>query len=94
MVVNPPQEQQTVQSGYNPQPNQPQYNSAPPPSWAGAPQENRLFIYPRQGQSAKQQEDDKNKCNDWAVSQVGGKFAADHNRAMAACLDAKGYTVK
>lgn len=69
----------------------------------------RLFIYPRQGQSEQQQETDRYECNGWAVSQTGydptkpstdvkavqiSQKNSDYMRAMTACLDARGYTVK
>jgi hypothetical protein len=69
----------------------------------------RLFIYPRLGQSEKQQSDDRYACHRWAVSQTQydptqppgsapgtqtSQKRAEYNRAMAACLDARGYTVK
>jgi hypothetical protein len=71
--------------------------------------EERLFIYPRKGQSEKQQSDDRYECHRWAVKQThydptqppgsvpapqSSQKRADYNRAMGACLDARGYTVK
>ncbi len=67
------------------------------------------FIYPRQGQSEQQQAKDRYECHSWAVGQthydptqppVGmsavqmNQKRADYQRAMGACLDARGYTVK
>jgi hypothetical protein len=73
------------------------------------PSAEQMFIYPRLGQTEKQQEDDRYDCHGWAVSQTGfdpthlsgegsqgrniGNYA-DYQRAMAACLDGRGYTVK
>jgi hypothetical protein len=69
----------------------------------------RLFIYPRQGQSEQQQATDRYECHAWAVKQTGydptrpGEGApedpacqknTDYQRAMGACLDGRGYTVK
>lgn len=69
----------------------------------------RLYIYPRLGQSEKQQSDDRYECHRWAVSQThydptqppgsasepqSAQKRAEYNRAMGACLDARGYTVK
>jgi len=69
----------------------------------------RHFIYPRQGQNEKQQADDQYQCHRWTVSQIGfdptnsASYATDAQssnrsndywRAMSACLDAHGYTVK
>jgi hypothetical protein len=68
-----------------------------------------LFIYPKQGQSAEQQAEDRYQCHRWAVEQTGfdptraggnvepaqyiGK-RADYQRAMKACLEARGYSVQ
>jgi hypothetical protein len=65
-----------------------------------------LIIYPRNGQSDQQQATDKFQCHDWAKGQTGfdptsqassnatvGKRSA-YARAMSACLDARGYTVR
>jgi len=69
----------------------------------------RLFIYPKQGQSEQQQATDRYQCHSWAKSQTGfdptqpaGGVAegmapqarADYNRAMKACLEARGYSVQ
>jgi hypothetical protein len=71
--------------------------------------EERLFIYPRKGQSEKQQSDDRYECHRWAVNQThydptqppgsvpappSSQKRAEYNRAMGACLDARGYTVR
>jgi hypothetical protein len=68
-----------------------------------------FFMYPRNGQSADQQAKDRYECHRWAVGQTGfdptqtqgGVPAAqsetrrsDYLRAITACLDARGYTVK
>jgi hypothetical protein len=73
------------------------------------PLEEKLFIYPRKGQSEKQQSDDRYECHRWAVDQAHydptqppgsvpeaqtSQKRADYRRAMGACLDARGYTVK
>jgi len=62
---------------------------------------NQLFIYPRQGQNLDQQNRDRRECNSWAVSQSGrdpansgGQMDPDYQRALGACLDGRGYTVK
>ncbi|HYA14367.1 MAG TPA: DUF6515 family protein [Syntrophales bacterium] len=71
--------------------------------------EDRLFIYPRKGQSENQQSNDRYECHRWAVNQTHydptqppgsapeaqpGQKRAEYYRAMGACLDARGYTVK
>lgn len=70
---------------------------------------NDLFIYPKQGQSEEQQSKDRYECHSWASNQTGfdptqpsGGVAesqaqgkrADYQRAMTACLEARGYSVK
>jgi hypothetical protein len=86
VVVEPPKEE---------------VSQAPPPA-------DQMFIYPRMGQSEKQQADDRYACHQWAVSQTGFdptqppgspgsqkiEKRADYQRAMSACLDGRGYTVK
>jgi hypothetical protein len=74
---------------------------ATPPSTAAQAGGNRLFIYPRQGQNVDQQNRDRRECNSWAVSQSGrdpansgGQMAPDYQRALGACLDGRGYTMK
>ena len=74
-----------------------------------APVTDSIFIYPRNGQSAEQQSTDRYECHRSAVdatgydpTQIGGGVAvavasskrADYLRAQAACLDARGYSVK
>ena len=69
----------------------------------------QLFIYPRQGQNEQQQAKDRYECHSWAVSQTGydptqppaavptaqiSQKRADYQRAMGACLEGRGYTVK
>lgn len=71
--------------------------------------EPRLFIYPRRGQSEAQQADDRYECHRWAREQTGFDPSrlsvdgdspprevarSDYDRAMGACLDARGYTVR
>jgi hypothetical protein len=69
----------------------------------------RLFVYPRKGQSEKLQAKDRYECHSWAVSQTHydptqptsgmpetqlNQMRADYKRAMGACLDGRGYTMK
>jgi hypothetical protein len=69
----------------------------------------KSFIYPRQGQDEKKLADDRYECHRWAVDQTGfdptrpppglteAQFLrkrGDYQRALSACLDARGYTVK
>lgn len=65
-----------------------------------------LIIYPRNGQSEQQQATDKFQCHDWAKGQTGFdptsqassgasvNARSSYARAMSACLDARGYTVR
>jgi hypothetical protein len=63
-----------------------------------------LFMYPRQGQSDRQQAIDRQECSSWAAAQTGydpsqpgrGSAAqvANYQRATEACLDARGYSVR
>lgn len=68
-----------------------------------------LYIYPKQGQSQEQQDTDRYECHRWAVeqsgfdpTQPGGKVPENQNvvkrgeyqRAMKACLEARGYSVQ
>lgn len=74
-----------------------------------APPSDRLFIYPKEGQSAEQRSKDEYECHRWAVeqsgfdpTQPGGGVAAaqaarkrgEYFRADAACLQGRGYTVR
>lgn len=74
-----------------------------------APPSDRLFVYPKEGQSAAQRSKDEYECHRWAVAQSGfdptqpsGGVAApqaarkrnDYFRADAACLQGRGYTVR
>ena len=63
-----------------------------------------VYLYPRNGQSDAQTQQDRYECHSWAVSQTGfdptrtsghsSGSAADYRRAMIACLDARGYSAR
>ena len=66
-----------------------------------------LFVYPKNGQSEQQTANDRYQCHEWAVGQTGydptnsanGSQAAtatpeNYKRAMTACLEARGYSVR
>ncbi len=68
-----------------------------------------VFVYPKHGQSSEQQATDRYECHSWAVQQTGfdptqplggvdesqvTPKRTDYQRAEAACLDARGYSVK
>ncbi|MCX5849977.1 MAG: DUF6515 family protein [Deltaproteobacteria bacterium] len=71
--------------------------------------ESKMFIYPRNGQSEEQQARDRYECHTWAVGQTNYdptrspsgipddqimQKRDDYQRAMASCLDGRGYTAK
>lgn len=69
----------------------------------------QFYVYPKKGQSPDQQAKDRYECHRWAVGQTGfdpsqpasdltdselSTKRADYRRAIEACLDARGYSVK
>jgi hypothetical protein len=66
----------------------------------------QMFLYPRQGQSQQQQAKDQYECDRWAIGQTGYDPSLPnaggappnqmdgYRRAIGACLDARGYTVR
>ena len=92
-------------SNYYPPP--PERSPAPPSASQGSG--GRMFIYPRQSQNEEQQAKDFDVCHSWAVGQTGFDPAKppvaapdaqtmqrseDYFRAISACLDAHGYTIR
>jgi hypothetical protein len=88
-------------------PNDQAASTQPPPS--EAPPGEDLYIYPQKGQSADQQANDKYECHKWASAQAGfdptqpaggvppeqaQTKRADYQRAMRACLEGRGYSVR
>jgi hypothetical protein len=62
-----------------------------------------VYVYPRNGQSDTQTQNDRYECHSWAVGQTGfdptratqqSGNGADYKRAMVACLDARGYSAR
>jgi hypothetical protein len=68
-----------------------------------------LLIYPKNGQSQEQQSTDRYACHSWAQGQTGfdptepnsaaspsemASRRSDYRRAMSACLEARGYSVR
>ena len=68
-----------------------------------------LFVYPTKGQTEQQQADDRYECHRWSVSKTGydptqppespnsGTLNIkrdDYQRAMKACLEGRGYSVR
>ncbi len=69
----------------------------------------QLFVYPQKGQGEQQQATDRYQCHSWSVGQTsfdptqpGGNVPmesydskrSDYQRAMKACLEARGYSVQ
>ena len=70
----------------------------------------KIFIYPRQGQNEELQAKDRYECHGWAVDQIKydptqtsvssmpeaqrNQIRADYLRALGACLDGRGYTMR
>lgn len=69
----------------------------------------QLYVYPKKGQSEQQQATDRYQCHRWAGDQTGFDPTqpgggvpeaqhvarrADYQRAMKACLEARGYSVQ
>jgi hypothetical protein len=53
------------------------------------------IIYPRNGQSAEQTESDRRECNRWATTQREAmNDASVFKRAVEACMDGRGYTLR
>lgn len=71
--------------------------------------DDKMFVYPSKGQRQAQQDQDRYECHKWAVEQAGydptkplsemsedeiTQQRKDYRRAMTACLDSRGYSVK
>ncbi len=71
--------------------------------------EGQLYIYPKNGQDENQQADDRYECHTWAADQTGydptkpeqnisvqtlRNKRSNYQRAMKACLEGKGYSVR
>jgi hypothetical protein len=78
----------------------PDAGAAPPPASGG-----QSYNYPKNGQTDEQQASDRYQCHQWAVSQSGydptrnaGATAAgqqgDYHRALTACMEGRGYSVR
>lgn len=62
---------------------------------AAVPSPAAPVIYPRNGQSPAQQDADGNACSQWAGKQANATVDPNvFQRGMAACMDARGYTVR
>ncbi len=93
---NPP----TAQGAYGAPPAQGVYGTpaTQPQTYPQVGQE--LFAYPKNGQTDAQQGQDRKECSDWAASQMtagaggGTSGRGSFNRAMTACLEGRGYSVR
>lgn len=85
---------------------QPSLANAPPsqPVQSGA-QGDRWFVYPGRGQTQAQLDADRSQCSSWAVGASGydpdlkvhrnpETGPIDYGRALSACLEGRGYTVR
>jgi len=72
-------------------------------SAAPAPSGGQTFNYPKNGQTDEQQASDRYQCHQWAVSQSGydptrnaaaSAGQGDYRRAVTACMEGRGYTVR
>ena len=76
------------------------YEQAPQANYGGSAGD--MYVYPRNGQTQEQTDNDRYECHSWAVSQSGfdptssqsSGNPADYRRAMVACLDARGYSAR
>ena len=65
-----------------------------PPAPVARPQPDPI-VYPRNAQSAEQTEADRVECNRWATTQPSAMADASvFQRAVAACMDGRGYTLR
>jgi len=67
----------------------------PPPAPVYTPSRAEPVIYPRNGQSNAQLEADTRECNRWATTQQAAMADSSvFNRAVEACMDGRGYTLR
>lgn len=67
----------------------------PPPAPVYAPSRPAPVIYPRNGQSQELLEADRRECNRWATTQQAAMADSSvFNRAVDACMDGRGYTLR
>lgn len=79
--------------------------SQPPPPLVA----DELFVYPKEGQSEEKQAEDRYACHRWGVEQTNydptqppsnlpvnelSRLREDYQRAMKACLEGRGYSVR
>ena len=67
----------------------------PPASPVYSPSRSEPVIYPRTGQSNAQLEADNRECNRWATTQQAAMADGSvFQRAVEACMDGRGYTLR
>lgn len=72
-----------------------QIEYVPAPQPAPLPSRFDPIIYPRNGQGAQQLEFDRQDCNRWATTQPAAmQDGSVYNRAVEACMDGRGYTMR
>ena len=104
VVTDPPPISGGVAAGVAPPPAAAQPGQAGDAAGRGAMS---LFVYPKKGQSEQQTQNDRYQCHEWAVGQTGfdpTNSANDtqtstatpesYKRAVTACLEARGYSVR
>jgi hypothetical protein len=81
-------------------------NSLPPAnSNSGQTSSDQWFVYPSRGQSQQQAANDRYECNRWATNESGydpdlrthrnpETGPVNYGRALSACLEGRGYTVR
>ena len=76
-------------------PSNPDAAQVVPQSPALVPSAPDPVIYPRNGQTAAQTESDRQACNRWAMTQPGAMADASIlSRAVGACMDGRGYSIR
>jgi hypothetical protein len=71
------------------------YETVPAPAQPAAVRAPDPIVYPRNGQSAEQTEADRQACNRWATTQPSAMADASvFQRATAACMEGRGYTLR
>jgi hypothetical protein len=84
----------------------PPTGSPQPPTVSTSQAVPKVFIYPKTGQSGDQQARDRYECYQFGIAQTGfdpmrsggsaprAEQQADYERAQAACLEGRGYSVR
>ncbi len=74
---------------------QPEVVTSPVPAYPDQGTTAQPVIYPRNGQSAAQMGADSDQCSQWAGHQPNATSDRSvFNRAIAACMDGRGYTLR